>query len=1483
MKKIIFFLLVAIAAISLSAVSAAENTSDDTVLTSYDDSAIVSESNDISYSENATVESNTIQDTTVDNIKTFSDDEIDQSGVITAGSVSTNGDEANNTITVTNTTFFNYFDDSGILKDNVTSSDLTFEGNFTGLGINTIIINKQINLIGNNAILNNIGLSINADNVSVSDFTISLINNSNVESAIEIMGTNVNIINNLISVESAVNETSFAIYAENAANLTINNNNIAYIGKTNGSAINNAIRVIDSNNASIVNNNISISIPSVPVYYDPITWEATVMSEGIHVSGFTNLTIDSNNILVEYNNASGAYDTIYALDIIGNNANIKNNNITTNGHTYTYGINIVGEDIAVDSNIINSISDNNYANAIQIQKGSNGAVNNNDILVDSPVVAYGIYSSDYSSRTNNITYNNNVVTGGSSYVYGIYVSGHDETLVNNNIYLTGNFTTGVASSADNLTMGGNNIIANGNNMGNASNCGDYIIAETTGIKIVRGNANVMDCSVQTTGDYAINTTGAGSITYNYLVSNVGLGDATVIANNQTIVENNGPRFFLDVFDLVKIYGSADRLQAILTDAKYNPIVNATVTFNVNGVNYNRTTNASGIASMSINLLPGLYNVTTIYNTTTIYSNITVISSIVGEDADIFQNETFNVTFFNIDGDGLANTNVSFNIGGIFYTAQTNENGTANLNINLPSGKYVVTAINPVNNEQKGFNINVTGNSVTNDTFFIYFDENGVLRNNIIFNDLIFVGNFTGLNVSAITINKKMKLIGEDAVLNNIPLVINADNVFVSNFTIILTNSTGSAVSINGANVTISNNTIAVNGRVNETSFAINAENADNLIINGNSIDFEGKTNGSAINNAIRVTDSNNVGIVNNNISISIPSVPVYYDPITWEATVMSEGIHVSGFTNLTIDSNNILVEYNNASGAYDTIYALDIIGNNANIKNNNITTNGHTYTYGINIVGEDIAVDSNIINSISDNNYANAIQIQKGSNGVVNNNEILVISPVVAYGIYSSDYSSRTNNITYNNNVVAGNSSYVYGIYVSGHDETLVNNNISLTGNFTTGVASSADILNMNGTIIVTAGNGIGNASNCGDSIIAETTGIKIVRGNANITNSSVQTNGDCAINTTGAGSITYNYLVSNVGLGDNAVIANNQTIVENNTPKLVFEVSDLVKIYGSADKLQAILIGGDFKPIVNATVTFNVNGVNYNRTTNASGIASMSINLLPGLYNVTTTYNNDTVKSIINITSSIEGNNIVKFFQNGTQFIATFYGIDGKVLANTTVKFNINGVFYNRTTDENGTARLNINLNPNEYILTAINPVNGEQKGFNVTVLSTIETQNLVKYYRNGTQFVVKVLNKDGTPANGTNITFNINGVFYTRNVVNGTAQLSINLNPGEYQITTIYEGLSVGNTISVKPTLVTNDLSMSFQDGSKFNATVLDAQGNPLANQIVLFNVNGVFYNRTSDANGVASLNINLNKGNYIITSMWNEYQVGNKITIA
>lgn len=838
----------------------------------------------------------------------------------------------------------------------------------------------------------------------------------------------------------------------------------------------------------------------------------------------------------------------------------------------------------------------------------------------------------------------------------------------------------------------------------------------------------------------------------------------------------------------------------------------------------------------------------------------------------------------------ATGDVNINIGNETYNGKL-INGKTTIDIpNLVAGNTNATVVYFGDKKYADKTVNTTftviGNTVTNATFFTYFDKDGVLNMDIPFADLIFAGNFSGLNLSTLTIDKKINLIGEKAFLNDIGLVIKADNISVSNFVIVLTNTSGveSAIDVRGANANINNNIFSVDSAFDKDSFVINAENAANLTIDNNTIVYSGKTDGNGINNIIKVIDSDNVNILNNYIFAEIPSVPVKYMPPTWTATVKSAGIYTEGSANLNIASNNIAIEYNNASGADDTIHALYIGGDNAVVENNNISIKGHTYVYGITIDGKNFTIASNAFYSDSDNNYADGIQIYDNSNGIIKDNEVFVESPVVAYGIYSSNWGDKANNIIYEGNNVAGNSTYIYGIYVSGNNETLTCNEITLVGNFTTGVASSAANVILNKNDIVTSGNNIGNASNCGDSIIAETTGIKIAYGNASVTNCTVKTTGENTVNTTGSGSVTYNYLVSNTGLGDKTVQSNNKTIVENNGPEFLLTVPELVKIYGSADKLTAILTDASHNPIANANITFTINGRNYTKTTNETGVASLNINLYPGVFTVSASYNDTTVNSTVIVTSSIIGDNIVKIFQNGTQFFATFYGKDGKPLANNTdVTFNINGVFYTRQTNENGTARLNINLIPGKYILTAINPANNEEKGFNVTVLSNVETANLVKYYKNESQFVVKVLNGDGTPANGTNVTFNINGVFYTRDVINGTATLNINLDPGNYTITTMYGKYSVGNNITVLPTLITEDLNMKFQDGSRFTAKALDGQGNPLANQTVFFNVNGVLYNRTTGADGFAKLLIRLNPGKYIITSIWNGYQVGRTITIS
>ena len=386
-----------------------------------------------------------------------------------------------------------------------------------------------------------------------------------------------------------------------------------------------------------------------------------------------------------------------------------------------------------------------------------------------------------------------------------------------------------------------------------------------------------------------------------------------------------------------------------------------------------------------------------------------------------------------------------------------------------------------------------------------------------------------------------------------------------------------------------------------------------------------------------------------------------------------------------------------------------------------------------------------------------------------------------------------------------------------------------------------------------------------------------VIDGTANVIVSGLSA-GDYNITTVYSGDAKY----------DSMTKKGNVTVIPNINVNL--DVSDVEMFYHDGTRLIAKLTDFQGKPIVNATIYFSINGVTYAKTTDANGTASMGLNLDSNVYPVTVTYNGSAFYSKISknitvtINSSIIADDLVKMYQNATRFYAKFMGSDGKVLANTQVKFNINGVFYTKTTNNDGVADLGIMLRPGTYILTAYNPVTGEQQGFNITVKSLIVQNDLTKYYMNASKFQATIYDKNGSLAVNKNVTFNINGVFYTRTTdENGVVSLGISLRPGEYVITTMYEGLDLGNTVTVLPTLVTSDLNMTYGDGSNFTAQTLDGQGNPLANQNVSFNVNGVFYHKVTDDNGFASLTIRLMSGKYIITSSWNDFQTGNNIIIS
>ena len=269
---------------------------------------------------------------------------------------------------------------------------------------------------------------------------------------------------------------------------------------------------------------------------------------------------------------------------------------------------------------------------------------------------------------------------------------------------------------------------------------------------------------------------------------------------------------------------------------------------------------------------------------------------------------------------------------------------------------------------------------------------------------------------------------------------------------------------------------------------------------------------------------------------------------------------------------------------------------------------------------------------------------------------------------------------------------------------------------------------------------------------------------------------------------------------GDNNHEAVNTTAAFVVSASMVVDAPALIKYYKGSERFR-VYVSEAGVGLVNKTVFITINGNRYNRTTDSNGLASMAVNLISGIYNVTVNVDDIEVNTTATILSTISGEDVVKVFRNGTQYYAVFLDSEGKALANTNVTFNINGLLYTRQTDDSGVARLTINLNPGKYIITAVNPVNGEMSSNNITVLSQfVEHSGLVKVYRNASQYYMKIRAQDGTFKAGVNVTFNINGVFYTRTTnETGHVRLNINLLPGEYIITAYLNGERVSDNITV------------------------------------------------------------------------------------
>ena len=358
---------------------------------------------------------------------------------------------------------------------------------------------------------------------------------------------------------------------------------------------------------------------------------------------------------------------------------------------------------------------------------------------------------------------------------------------------------------------------------------------------------------------------------------------------------------------------------------------------------------------------------------------------------------------------------------------------------------------------------------------------------------------------------------------------------------------------------------------------------------------------------------------------------------------------------------------------------------------------------------------------------------------------------------------------------------------------------------------------------------------------------------------------------------------------GNATDVAGNATDdLTNTTTDSSIKSNDLVKYYKNDTQYTASFYDSEGNPLVNQIIPININGLNYNRTTNSSGFIFFSINLNPGVYalKVTNPVTNESVINNITVLSTLNADDVVKSYKNGTQYYLTVLDGQGNPLANADVTFNINGVMYTRSTNENGTAKLNINLNSGKYTLTAINPVTTEQMSNTVEVLNKIEVKNsntggnISMEYNASEKYTVALYEDNGTLAKNKEVKFNINGVMYTRTSdENGTASLTINLRPGNYVITAEFENCKLSNLIKVRITPTVKLVSSEVKYGQPIQFYLHEKNsGNPITGEhygILYFN--GTTYGAYPDANGLVQIGQQLPVGfkdNFLFGTIDDEY---------
>ena len=215
--------------------------------------------------------------------------------------------------------------------------------------------------------------------------------------------------------------------------------------------------------------------------------------------------------------------------------------------------------------------------------------------------------------------------------------------------------------------------------------------------------------------------------------------------------------------------------------------------------------------------------------------------------------------------------------------------------------------------------------------------------------------------------------------------------------------------------------------------------------------------------------------------------------------------------------------------------------------------------------------------------------------------------------------------------------------------------------------------------------------------------------------------------------------------------------------------------------------------------------------------------------------------------------------------FILLFFLIIGVANAcdsdNETLKIN-----------EHDTGKIEINSNSTILSKTPQNKLTATSSKVKVN----IKANDVKMYYKDGSKFKITLKDNSKKVMKNAKVKIEINGQTYNKVTDSkGTASVNLNFKSGSYKVITTYAGsgqyekASVKNTVTVKSTIKTDDLTKYYKNSKTYSSTFYDKKGKLLKETSVKFKLNGKTYSVKTNKKGIARLSVDLIPGKYQITS--------------